>query len=108
LSSSSGEIITDQAAPFTASRTSRACRIFDGRDRLRPDEQRAQRRHKFAALYPDDTRPSFGYCLPLAAPGMPELAVIRARLFERAATLGHSAGADPDLHLVIDATIMAA
>jgi hypothetical protein len=31
--------------------------------------------------------------------------VIRARLFERAATLGHSAAADRDLHRVIDATI---
>jgi hypothetical protein len=49
--------------------------------------------HEFAALYPDDTRPSFAYCLPLAEPGMPELAVIRARLFERAATLGQSATA---------------
>jgi hypothetical protein len=34
--------------------------------------------------------------------------VIRARLFERAATLGHSATADPDLHLLIDTTIVAA
>ena len=64
--------------------------------------------HEFAALYPDDTRPSFGYCLPLAEPGMPELSVIRARLFERAATLGRSAAADPDLRLVNDATIVAA
>jgi len=64
--------------------------------------------HEFAALYPDDTRPSFGYCLPLAEPGMLELSVIRARLFERAATLGHSATADPDLHRVIDTTIVAA
>ena len=63
--------------------------------------------HEFAALYPDDTRPSFGYCLPLVEPGMPELAMIRARLFDWAATLGHSAAADPDLHLVIDATIVA-
>jgi hypothetical protein len=47
--------------------------------------------HEFAALYPDDTWPSFGYCLPLAEPEMPELSVIRARLFERAAALGHSA-----------------
>jgi hypothetical protein len=51
--------------------------------------------HEFAALYPDDTRPSFAYCLPLAEPGMPELAVIRARLFERAVALGQSATADP-------------
>ena len=64
--------------------------------------------HDFAALYPDDTRPSFGYCLPLAEPRMPELTMIRARLFERAATLGHSATADPDLHRVTDRTIMAA
>jgi O-antigen biosynthesis protein len=64
--------------------------------------------HEFAALYPDDTRPSFGYCLPLVEPGMPELAMIRARIFDRAATLGHSVDADPDLHLVIDATIVAA
>ena len=42
--------------------------------------------HEFAALYPDDTRPSFGYSLPLVEPGMPELAMIRARLFGRAAT----------------------
>src|ERR1700758_1090510 len=55
---------------------------------------------EFAALYPDDTRPSFAYCLPLAAPGMLELAVIRARLFERAAALGQSA--------LVDTTIMAA
>jgi hypothetical protein len=32
----------------------------------------------------------------------------RARLFERAATLGRSATADPDLHRVIDTTIVAA
>ena len=62
----------------------------------------------FAALYHDDTRPSFGYCQPLVEPGMPELAMIRARIFDRAATLGHSVAADPDLHLVIDATIVAA
>ena len=64
--------------------------------------------HEFAALYPDDTRPSLGYCLLLVEPGMPELAMIRARIFDRAATLGHSAAADPDLHLVSDATIVAA
>ena len=39
---------------------------------------------------------------------MPELTVIRTRLFERAASLGHSVTADPDLHLVIDPTILAA
>jgi hypothetical protein len=49
---------------------------------------------EFATLYPDDRRASFGYCLPLLEPGMPELAVIRARLFERAAALGHLTTAD--------------
>ena len=39
---------------------------------------------------------------------MPELAMIRARLFDWAATLGNSAVAGPDLHLIIDATIVAA
>ena len=53
------------------------------------------------------TRASFGYCLPLAEPEMPELSVIRARLFERAATLRHSA-TDTDLHPVVDPTILAA
>lgn len=45
--------------------------------------------HEFATLYPDDTRASFGYCLPLLGPGMPELPVIRARLFGRTAALGY-------------------
>jgi len=39
---------------------------------------------------------------------MPELPMIRARLFDWAATLGHSVAADPELHLVNDATIVAA
>jgi hypothetical protein len=63
--------------------------------------------HEFAALYPDDARASFGYSLPLLEPGMPELAAIRARLFERAAALGHPTTADPDFHLVVDGTIVA-
>ena len=63
--------------------------------------------HEFAALYPDDRRASFGRCLPVLEPGTAELAAIRDRLFERAAALGHSATADPDLHLVVDGTIVA-
>jgi hypothetical protein len=39
---------------------------------------------------------------------MAELAAIRARLFARAAALGHSTSADPDLHLVVDGTVLAA
>jgi hypothetical protein len=54
--------------------------------------------HEFATLYPDDTRASFGYCLPLLEPGTPELAAIRVRLFERAAAHGHLTTADPGLH----------
>jgi hypothetical protein len=56
--------------------------------------------HEFAALYPDDTRASFGYCRPLVELGMAELAAVRARLRERAMALGHSTTADPDLHLM--------
>jgi hypothetical protein len=63
---------------------------------------------EFAALYPDDARASFGYCLPRLKEGMAELAAIRARLFERAAMLGHPTTAEPDLHLVVDGTIVAA
>jgi Hint domain len=64
--------------------------------------------HEFAALYPDDARASFGYCLPRLEAGMAELAAIRARLFERAAALGHQTTADPDLHLVVDGTVVTA
>jgi len=39
---------------------------------------------------------------------MAELAAIRTRLFERAAALGHPTTADPDLHLVVDGTIVTA
>jgi hypothetical protein len=64
--------------------------------------------HEFASLYPDDARAPFGYCLPRLQAGMAELAAIRARLFERAAALGHLTSADPDLHLVVDGTVVAA
>jgi hypothetical protein len=64
--------------------------------------------HEFAALYPDDDRASFSYCLPRLEAGMAELATIRAQLFERAASLGLATAADPDLHLVADGTIVAA
>jgi hypothetical protein len=63
---------------------------------------------EFAALYPDDARASFAYCLPRLEAGMAELAAIRARLLERAAALGHPTTADPDLHLVVDGTVVAA
>jgi hypothetical protein len=67
-----------------------------------------QNAHEFAALYPNDTRASFRYCLPRLEAGMAELAPIRARLFERAAALGHATTADLDLHLVVDGTIVGA
>jgi hypothetical protein len=63
---------------------------------------------EFTALYPDDARGSFGYCLPRLEAGMAELAAIRARLFARAAALGHPTSADPDLHLVVDGAVVAA
>jgi hypothetical protein len=64
--------------------------------------------HEFAALYPDDARPSFGYRLPLLEPGTAELAAIRAQLFEQAVALGYETTSDPGLHLVVDGTIVAA
>jgi hypothetical protein len=64
--------------------------------------------HEFASLYPDDARAPFGYCLPRLEAGMAELAAIRARLFERAAALGHPTTADPALHLVVDGTVVTA
>jgi Hint domain len=64
--------------------------------------------HEFAALYPDDARAPFSYCLPRVEAGMAELAAIRARLFERATALGHLTTADPDLHLVVDGTAVSA
>ena len=72
------------------------------------NRQGFQNAHEFAALYPGDARASFGYCLPRLKEGRAELAPIRARLFERAAALGYSTTADPDLHLVVDGTIVAA
>jgi len=63
--------------------------------------------HEFAALYPDDRRPSFAYYRPLLEPGMPKLAAIRARLFERATALGHPTTTDPGFHLIADGTIVA-
>jgi hypothetical protein len=64
--------------------------------------------HEFAALYPDDARPPFSYCLPRLETGMAELAALRERLFERAELLGYLTTPDPDLHLVVDGSVVAA
>jgi hypothetical protein len=72
------------------------------------NRQGFQNAHEFAALYPDDARVSFGYRLPRLEAGMPQLSAIRARLFERAATLGYSTTADPDLQLVVDGDVIPA
>jgi Hint domain len=67
-----------------------------------------QNAHEFAALYPNDTRASFDYCLPRLEAGTAKLAAIRARLLDRAAALGHPTTTDPDLHLVVNGTVVAA
>jgi hypothetical protein len=63
---------------------------------------------EFAAVYPDDARAPFDYCLPRLEAGTAELAAIRARLLERAAALGHKTTPDPDLHLVVDGAVVTA
>jgi Hint domain len=72
------------------------------------NRQGFQNAHEFAALYPEDTRAPFSYRLPRVEAGMPQLAAIRHRLFERATALGHPTSADPDLHLVADGAIVGA
>jgi hypothetical protein len=64
--------------------------------------------HEFAALYPDDTRPTFSYCLPRLEAGTAALATIRERLFARAEVLGYRTTPDPDLHLVVDGRVVTA
>src|SRR5215467_6346858 len=58
--------------------------------------------HEFTALGPEDAGASPGNCLPRLEARTAELGAIRARLFERAAALGHQTTADPDLHLIVD------
>jgi fibronectin-binding autotransporter adhesin len=60
----------------------------------------------FARLYPDDDRPRWQYCAPLLEWGSPEPDAIRARLMGRAGALGHRLDLDPDLHLVVDGTVI--
>jgi len=62
--------------------------------------------HEFAALYPDDARPSFCECALRVEAYMPALGAIRQRLFDRAELLGHSITEDPDLHLIADGEII--
>jgi len=61
---------------------------------------------EFAALYPDDVRPSFRECATRVTPETPALAAIRRKLFDRAEVLGHPTTDDPDLHLIADGEII--
>jgi hypothetical protein len=60
----------------------------------------------FARLYPDDERPRWQYCAPLLDWDSPELNAIRAKLMGRAGPLGHRLDLNPDLHLVVDGTVI--
>ena len=59
---------------------------------------------EFAALYPGVTPPAWEFCAPRVEEGAPELALIRRAVLARAELLGRSR--DPDLHLVVDGTIV--
>jgi hypothetical protein len=61
---------------------------------------------EFAALYPDDARPSFCECATRVAAETPILEAIRQQLFDRAEVLGHPITDDPDLHLIADGEII--
>jgi autotransporter-associated beta strand protein len=61
---------------------------------------------EYAALYPDDERPTWEFCLPRLEWGADALNEIRAALLWRAEALGHDLDRDPDLHLVIDGAII--
>jgi ELWxxDGT repeat protein len=61
---------------------------------------------EFAALYPEDVRPRWQFCLPRLEWDDPGLAPIRAALFARAAAFGDTLDGDPDLHLVVDGEVV--
>jgi Hint domain len=60
----------------------------------------------FARLYPDDDRPRWQYSAPLLEWDSAALNAIRARLMGRAGALGHRLDLDPDLHLVVDGSVI--
>ena len=61
---------------------------------------------EFALLYPDDDRPRWQFCAPLMRWESEELNPIREALLNRAEALGHGFALDPDLHLVVDGTVI--
>ncbi len=62
---------------------------------------------EFAALYPGEAPVPWDFCAPRAEAGSPELAAIRAALLARAERLGRVT-CDPDLHLIVDGTLVRA
>ena len=57
---------------------------------------------EYAALYPDDARPGWAFCLPRLEWGEEALSEVRAALLWRAEAQGHDLDSDPDLRLVVD------
>ena len=61
---------------------------------------------EYAALYPDDRRPSWAFCAPRLDAEDERLFPIRAALVARAEALGHRFEQDPDLHLLVDGKVL--
>jgi len=62
----------------------------------------------FAALYPEDDRPRWQFCVKRLECGCAELTAIRAALLERAEALGCRLTDDSDLHLIMDGEVVRA
>src|SRR4029077_10010554 len=60
----------------------------------------------YAALYPDDARPRWEFCVPRLKWGAEELTSIRAALLQRAEAQGLVLEPDPDLCLEADGEIL--